>query len=52
MKTYDVYITLHDRFLADDEDDAFDTALGLLEERQGMEIMKHEIIEVELWEDL
>lgn len=47
MSTYDVYIHLHARLEGEDRDEVFDEALDLIAARDGMDIMKHEIIEVE-----
>ena len=45
MKKYWVYITLCEEYEAEDEDDAFDQAMEDIQNRDGMEIMKHEVIE-------
>lgn len=45
MKTFVVWITLAETVEAEDADEAFDIALGMIEDREGMEITSHEIIE-------
>ena len=46
-KMYDVYIHLQTRVYAEDPGEALDEALDLIAEGDGMEIIKHETIEVE-----
>ena len=40
-KMYDVYVTLYEAYLADDEDDAFEQMLSDLAARKGMSIVSH-----------
>lgn len=44
---YNVWITLVGAYEAESEDDAFDMALEDIAERDGMDIVKHEILQEE-----
>lgn len=46
-RAFHVWIRLVEKYYAEDEDHAFDQAMADIENRNGMEISGHEIIEIE-----
>lgn len=45
LKEYDVWITLAETYEAEDAGEAFELAMVDIENRSGMNIVKHEVLE-------